>query len=218
MKIITNILLILKESYVWRNRELLVPATGFIEPKLNLINFIKNNSILFLLAILLSSLLYPYINEGFAGYLINSLAIFVGLFTSVLILVFDKYLNQKKEFENRRSINSNLSTDQKKLQNFSRQFVFIALEALLIAVSLIAFLLLPLVFKQNYLVNIVHYDFVELRCWNWSTLKIFFKNSLFFLSRAIIIFLLFKFIKYLFFIFGSLGSFLKGVFDNHVRL
>jgi len=100
MEIKKNVLLILKESYIWRNRELLEPTVGFIEPKLTLLKFFKHNLILFIISLGLSFVLYSYINEGFAGYLISSLSIFVGLFTSVLILIFDKYLNQKKEFDN----------------------------------------------------------------------------------------------------------------------
>jgi len=218
MEIKRNVLLILKESYKWRNRELLEPATGFVDINLSKTNFLKNNALLFVCAFTLSLGLHSYINEAFAGYLISSLSIFIGLFTSVLILVFDKYLNQKKEFDQSGITNSNVVLQQKKLQNFSRQFVFISLESLLIAVTLIAFLLLPLIFKENYTTNVCDSYFVKFNDWDFKGIKIFIKNFIFVLSRAIIILLLYKFIKYLFYIFGSLGSFLKGVFDNHVRL
>lgn len=217
MKIKKNIGLILSESYRWRNRNL-IESAGFVEPKLSWKSFIKYNSIIFIISTLLSFVIYEFINEDFAGYVISSLSIFVGLFTSVLILIFDKYLSMKKIYEETVNPSSNVTASQKKIRNFSMQFVFISLESLLIAVTLIALLLLPLLFKDRYLENVFSYFFVKFEDWNRSNITTFFVNALSCVSRIFIVMLLYKFIKYLFYIFGSLGAFLLGVFKNNIRL
>ncbi len=218
MKIKANLKLILSESYRWRNRELL-EQRGFVEPKLTLRTVIKKNFLIFLFSAAMSLLLYPFINDQFAGYIISSLSIFVGLFTSVLILIFDKYINQKKVFDDSGVRDAASKLQQKKIRNFSKQFVYISLESLIIAVALIALLLLPLLFKNIYLQNIFNYHFIEdISSPTYSDFKFLIINTIAYISRTLIILLLIKFIKYLFYIFGSLGSFLMGVFKNHIRL
>lgn len=217
MKIRKNIKLILAESYKWRNRELIEPR-GFIEPVLTRKSFIKSNLLNFTISLVFSFLFFQFINDDFAGYVISSLSIFVGLFTSVLILIFDKYLNQKKEFDLLENPSSILNLEQKKLRNFSTQFVFISLESLLIALTLIALLLIPLLLKERYLINITNYYFVNFEQNNFETISNFFVNIVSIISRTFIIMLLYKYIKYLFYIFGSLGAFLMGVFKKNVTL
>lgn len=217
MKINKNIGLILSESYRWRNRNLIEPA-GFVEPKLSWKNFFKSNASIFFISVFLSLVIYEFINEDFAGYVISSLSIFVGLFTSVLILIFDKYLTLKKIYEETVNPSSSATISQKKIRNFSMQFVFISLESLLIAVTLIALLLLPLLFKDKYLENIFSYFFVKYEDWTRDSMTNFFVNTLACGSRIFIVMLLCKFIRYLFYIFGSLGAFLLGVFKNNIRI
>jgi len=217
MKTKKNIGLILSESYRWRNRNL-IESSGFVEPKLSWTIFIKYNIFIFTVSTLLSFVIYEFINEDFAGYVISSLSIFVGLFTSVLILIFDKYLSMKKIYEETVNPSSNVTVSQKKIRNFSMQFVFISLESLLIAVTLITLLLLPLMFKDRYPENVFSYFFVKIEDWNRLNITNFFVNILSCLSRIFIVMLLYKFIKYLFYIFGSLGAFLLGVFKNNIRL
>lgn len=217
MQITKNIKLILHESYRWRNRELIEPI-GFVEPKLNLKSLIYSNLLLFITSLVLSLLLFKYINDSFAGYVIGALSIFVGLFTSVLILVFDKYLEQKKAFEINRTPSANSVLAQKKLANFSRQFVFISLESLLIALSLIAFLTIPLLLKEEYLKNVIDFHFVRYEEIKINQIILFFVNFFSLVSRTFIIMLLYKFLRYLFHIFGSLGAFLLGVFKNNIKI
>ena len=217
MKIKNNILLILSESYKWRNRQLL-QNENIPEPKLTFLNIVKSNLLLFTISSLGSFFLYKFINDHFAGYVISALSIFVGLFTSILIMIFDKFLAQKKSFEDLKYPNADENVNQLKLKNFSRQFVFVTLESLLIALSLIALLLIPLLLKENYLNDITDYEFSKFSNYNLLTLKCFLINSISLLSRLLIILLLYKFIKYLFFIFGALGAFLLGVFKNNVKI
>ena len=193
-------------------------SSGFVEPKLSWKFFFKSNAPMFFFSVFLSLVIYEFINEDFAGYVISSLSIFVGLFTTVLILIFDKYLSMKKIYEETINPSSNVNVSQKKIRNFSMQFVFISLESLLIAVTLIALLLLPLLFKGRYIENVFSYFFVNFEDWTISNITTFFVNTLSCGSRIFIVMLLYKFLKYLFYIFGSLGAFLLGVFKNNIRL
>lgn len=217
MKIRKNIKLILAESYKWRNRELIEPQ-GFIEPVLTRKSFIKSNLLNFTISFVFSFLFFQFINDDFAGYVISSLSIFVGLFTSVLILIFDKYINQKKEFDAIKNPSAIANVEQHKLRNFSTQFVFISLESLLIALTLIALLLIPLLLKERYLINITEYNFENFENVNFENTTNFFVNIISISSRTFIIMLLYKYIKYLFYIFGSLGAFLMGVFKKNIKL
>lgn len=217
MKIKKNIGLILSESYRWRNRNL-IESAGFVEPKLSWKKNFKSNAPIFFFSVFLSLIIYDFINEDFAGYVISSLSIFVGLFTSVLILIFDKYLSMKKIYDETVNPSSNVTASQKKIRNFSMQFIFISLESLLIAVTLITLLLLPLLLKGRYLENVFSYFFVNFEDWTISNITTFFVNTLSCVSRIFIVLLLYKFLKYLFYIFGSLGAFLLGVFKNNIRL
>ena len=108
---------ILKESYRWRNRNL-IENDDFVEPTLTKSKLIKSNLYLFLLVLLISILPINFINKDFSGYIINALAIFFGLLTSILILIFEKYLNQKDKFLTIKNPSSYQEINNKKIQNF----------------------------------------------------------------------------------------------------
>lgn len=215
MKIRNNIKLILNESYRWRNRNL-IEKEGFVEPKLTFLKFIRANLFYSILGLLVSLFFADFINSDFAGFAITSLSIFIGLFTTVLILIFDKFLNHSKRNElNQASPKTIL--DYKRTKNFSRKFVFVSIEALLIAVCIIILLLLPLMLKDGYLIDIFKYQFVS-EIPDFTSIIVFFKNLMIISTRVFLIILLIKFFKYLFIIFGLLGSYIKGVFDNNVNI
>lgn len=217
MKIIKSIRNILKESYRWRNRDL-IEKEDFVEPQLTKSIFIKSNLYFFAFAFVISILPINFINKDFSGYIINALAIFFGLLTSILILIFEKYLNQKDKFNTIKNPSSTQVINNKKLQNFSRQFIFISLESLLIAVILIILLLFPLSL-ENYFsqVNLLNY---RLNIENITLTNIYYAvefNLVIYIKTFIILFLI-KFLKYLTYIVGSLGNFILGTFRNHLKL
>lgn len=217
MKIIKSLKNILKESYRWRNREL-IENENFVEPELTKPKFLKSNIMLFLLSFCIAILPINIITKDFSGYIINALAIFFGLLTSILILIFEKFLNQKAKFLEIVNPNTNQILNNKKIQNFSRQFIFISLESLLIAIFLIILLLFPLSLENyfekatliNYKLVIKNIRIINIMC----CIKFM---SLILIKTLLFLFLI-KFLKYLTYIVGSLGNFILGTFRNHLKL
>ncbi len=215
MKIKKNIKLILKESYRWRNRNLIEKA-GFIEPKISLKNILTRNVFLFLIGLIFSICFSSFFNPKFAGYAITALSIFIGLFTTVLILIFDKLVNNQN-LNNLENASSELKLNLKRTKNFSRRFIFISLEALLIATCIIVLFLIPLMFQESFTINILNYEFV-LNKIDYNSFSTLIKNSIIVVTRILLVVLLYKFFKYLFMIFGALGAYLKGVLNNNVKI
>lgn len=217
MKIYKSIRNILKESYRWRNREL-IEKKDFVEPVLTKSKFFKSNILLFTFCIVISLVPIYLFTKDFSGYIINALAIFFGLLTSILILIFEKYLNQKDKFTQIKNPTSIQEINSKKIQNFSRQFVFISLESLLIAITLIILLLLPLSLNEYFSsINVLNYSF-KLRNINYINILYSIEFIFILLIKSFILLFLFKFLKYLIYIIGSLGNFLLGTFRNHLKL
>lgn len=216
MKIKENIKLILKESYRWRNRELLEEKKGFVEPALSRKALFKSNFILFVISIAISLYFGVFFNSDFAGYTITSLSIFIGLFATILILVFDKFISNKN-LDNLKDASSDLKLNLKRTKNFSRRFVFISLEGLLIAICIIILLLFPLMLKDSFTIDILKYRF-SFSDIDLDTSICFLKNLVVLIIRVLLVVFFFKFFKYLFIIFGYLGEYIKGVFDNKVKI
>jgi len=217
VKTYKNLKNILKESYRWRNREL-VENIDFDEPKLTKQKFIKSNVFLLTLCVFISLIPVYLFTKDFSGYVINALAIFFGLLTSILILIFEKYLNQREKFLQVKNPNSNQELNSKKIQNFSRQFVFISLETLLIAIILIILLLFPLSFEEYFSsINILNYT-LKLNDVGMKNIIYAIEFLLVLLIKSLILLFLYKFLKYLIYIVGSLGSFLLGTFRNQLKL
>lgn len=215
MRILEKISLIINESYRWRNRELLInPSKGEKEPKkLNFCRLLKHNIILILICSSLTYFFQNIINSNLAGYLISALSIFVGLFTTVLILFFDKYLTHKTNVDTSGKDNEIILTEKLKVKNFSTRFIFITLETILIAIVLIALLSSPLIFD----------DFFK-EDFNSYTFKIGFSQSIIMIGLTLIIaikvFILLLFYKLatrLLFIFGSLGEYMFSVLNNKIK-
>jgi hypothetical protein len=215
MRVIEKISLIINESYRWRNRELIInPSKGEKEPeKLNFFRLFKRNIISILICSSLTYFFQNIINSNLAGYLISALSIFVGLFTTVLILFFDKYLTHKTNVDASGKDNEIILTERLKVKNFSTRFIFITLETILIAIVLIALLSSPLIFD----------DFFK-EDFNSYTFKIGFPQSIIMIGlilviaiKVFILLLFYKLAARLLFIFGSLGEYMFSVLNNKIK-
>lgn len=214
MKIKKNIKLILKESYKWRNRDLLV-GKEFKNPELNKLSLLKSNIFLFSFSVIISIFFGYFFNPELAGYIITALSIFIGLFTSVLILIFDKFVNNT--LLNKKNLPDSTVLNLKRTKNFSKKFVFISLEALILAVSMIVLFLLPLMFEDKFIINLLDYTFIYSNI-SFDDILRFFFNSIILIARILLVMFIIKFFNFLFLIFGLLGSYMKGVFDKKVKI
>lgn len=213
MKILKNILLIINESYKWRNRELLISKGGNQLKKLTFWGLIRNNLLLF---ITFSTLIYfcpNIINTDLAGYLINALSIFIGLFTTVLILFFDKYLIHRTNIESNNKNNETIHLEKIRVKNFSTRFVFITLETILIAIVLIALLSSPLVLGDFFKEDLSLYFFKV----GLKQIIIFLGLGLISLIKLLTLVLFYKLGIRLLFVFGSLGEYMLSIFNNKIK-
>ncbi|WP_431293507.1 hypothetical protein [Pedobacter sp. P26] len=218
-----NIKLIIVESFRWRNRNLL-ENRNFVDKKISFLILIKKNFSQLVFGIFLSVLFRELINKDFAANMVTALSIFVGLFTTTLILIFDKYISHYKIEDKAEAamadlseIPSDLEVNLLRTKNFSKRFVYVSLESLLIAILLIMILLIPLMMGNIFSdIDLLDYKF-EFQNLNLVKIKIFSFNFLVFITRVVLYVLLINYFTRMFYVFGALGEYIKGVFDDKIK-
>lgn len=217
MKSKKNICKILAESYKWRNRELLTEK-GTAYPKLTYRKIFRMNVIYFLFSLGVSFLITDLFKEKITTFLITSLSIFIGLFISILILIFDKFLNVRDKFNSKKKNVGDERANFIRTRNFTRRFVFVLLEALITAFVIIILLLPSLVFESDFLEDILDYKFCTLSEIKRINIWTFFENLVIILIKSVSLTLLIRFSFFLFYLFGALGEYMKGVLYGKVDI
>lgn len=216
-----NIVKILSESYKWRNRELL-EKSDVQAPKLTFGKVLLTNKYYIIVSIILSLFLEKLFSEDITTFIMTSLSIFIGLFISILILIFDKFLNHNENYNKKKNEKSNENNDLKvnfiRTRNFTRRFVFVLLESLITAFTTIILLLITLIFNDFFLENIFDYEFKDIENINANDVLIFFENVFVLTVKTLIVVLMLRFCVFLFFLFGALGEYMKGVLYGKVNL
>lgn len=215
--IIKNIGKILSESYKWRNRELL-EKSGSTNPTLTFGKVVISNKYYLIVSLLISIFVEKLFDEKITTFLMTSLSIFIGLFISILILIFDKFLNRNEKYKKEiiESKNPDLKPNFIRTRNFTRRFTFVLLESLIIAFSAIVLLLISLVCNDIFLKNSLDYKFVLIDISEPENIGTFFTNFFVILTKTLIVTLLIRFCIFLFFLIGSLGEYMKGVLYGKV--
>lgn len=151
MKIRKNIILILKESFKWRNRNLIAKKNND-PPQLTFKNILKSNIYYIIFAIIISLFVNNlFKDEKISTFLITLFSILICFIVPALTLIFDKFLGRNIENKENRISNKDEFTRTK---NFSRKFIFILLESLLICFTLIVLLLLIVMFNDFFIIDI----------------------------------------------------------------
>ena len=219
--VIGNIVKILSESYKWRNRELL-EKNDIQTPKLTFRKVLFSNKYYILIGIVLSLFLKNLFSEDITTFIMTSLSIFIGLFISILILIFDKFLNHNENYNKKKKEKNNENNDLKinfiRTRNFTRRFVFVLLESLIVAFTAILLLLITLVFNDLFLENIFDYKFKNIANIKIIDVLVFFQNVFALVVKTLILVLMMRFCIFLFFLFGALGEYMKGVLYGKVNL
>lgn len=214
-----NIFKILAESYKWRNRNLL-ETNNFKNPKLSASTIIVSNKYSILIGLVISLFVKNLFSENITTFLMTSLSIFIGLFISILILIFDKFLGHNENYK-RNNTEKNKDPDLKanfiRTRNFTRRFVFVLLEALIIAFTTILLLLITLLFNDLFLQNLLDYRFIYYKYISFENIYLFLQNCLLIITKTIIVTLMIRFCLFLFFLFGALGEYMKGVLYGKVN-
>ena len=98
-------------------------------------------------------------DEKISTFLITLFSILICFIVPALTLIFDKFLGRNIENKENRISNKDEFTRTK---NFSRKFIFILLESLLICFTLIVLLLLIVMFNDFFIIDIMKYRFVTI--------------------------------------------------------
>jgi len=212
MKIRKNIILILKESFKWRNRDLLEKKNND-PPQLTFKNILKSNIYYIIFAIIISLFVNNlFKDEKISTFLITLFSILICFIVPALTLIFDKFLG--KNIENKENRISN-KDEFIRTKNFSRKFIFILLESLLICFTLIVLLLLIVMFNDFFIIDIMKYRFVTISKYS---ILIGVKNFFIITFKIIIITLVIRLFVFIFYLLGALGEYMKGVLDGKTKL
>lgn len=197
-----NLKIIFNESYRWRNSDLSSDGTD-----IKFTFFSKTNFNIILIAITIS-LVNTDINDTVLNAILTFASIYSSLIIPVIIMVYDKYIQNPV---------NNLTEIQQKsdgaklrvriFKNFTSRFVFTALETVIIAIFII---IIILIYKS------CSYSKIDINIWDYQFVKLnkvsFFKFLDLFLNQCGKIFFLTMMVRFLWFIFfsiGALGDFFK---------
>ena len=141
----------MKESFKWRNRNLIAKKNND-PPQLTFKNILKSNIYYIIFAIIISLFVNNlFKDEKISTFLITLFSILICFIVPALTLIFDKFLGRNIENKENRISNKDEFTRTK---NFSRKFIFILLESLLICFTLIVLLLLIVMFNDFFIIDI----------------------------------------------------------------
>ncbi len=145
-------------------------------------------------------------NKDFVGYIIASLSIFVGLFLTLILTVFDKF--EKIDFGKRnKSEKEKTALIQRK--NFFKQFT--ALTSYSILISLTCILLLSTsMLSEVFARNIFEYGFVsDLSAIGLHEIQLFLVNSLIVFHRLLITYLFLDFLLMVLYALSSIYNYIS---------
>lgn len=165
----------------------------------------------FVIGVIGAFLLQPGFKENFAGYTISFLGIFIGLFTSINISLYEQRKFMIGNYNEQLDIDRVRSA---KIKNFLIQFSGIISYAILLALILVVLLIPVLLFKQTNS-DVSHYRFVRsFKEINIASTWAFIKASLLLIHRFFILNLLCNFFASTLYGITSYFSFLKSEYNG----
>lgn len=206
LKITHYLSVLLKEGRKWEFSDLLDQNSQTTDKDIK--RHSRNKRLVLLLpAIFICIFLKKGIDQNAVGYAIAALSIFIGLFSSLIITMYGRFLNIPKLPENATDLQE---IEDKKVKNFIRQFTFITGKNLLVATILIAVMLLILVFPSYMSIDVFSLQFIsspkQIDCDSiFLALNAFIAITL----RLTVIYLAFDFFLSLLYSLGALFAFLK---------
>jgi hypothetical protein len=160
-----------------------------------------------------SCIIFYFLKTGFSNdfmnYVIYALAIFIGLFTNLIVVLYQRYSTITPKIETEQT--SHLAMlNNRKMKNFIRQFTFVTGKNLLIATAIIVLISIFMLFQSLAKFYVINYRFVEhVSEINYQSIVFFLKGCLSTTIRMIIIYALIDFTILLLYSLGSLFAFLK---------
>ncbi len=167
--------------------------------------FTDSQKISFIIAVI-GVLIFKYgFSNEFAGYVISFLGIFIGLFASVMLSLYDK---KDKLIENYIDKDKQDKARIKKIKNLFLQFTALVSFSVIQGLFLIILLFVVLLSKRTQL-SIYNYQLVtELKAIHWREVLLFFQQSFNFIHRLFVFYLLSRFFFITTFTVSSFFAFL----------
>lgn len=200
IKTLKNLRIIFIESHRWRNSDLSSDGT-----KVKFSFFTISNLLIFSFATAIS-----FYNSSINDTVLNGILTFASIYSSliipVIIMVYDKYVqNPVSDLTEVQQKSEGAKVRLKIFKNFTSRFVFTALETVAIAILIIILILLFKSCPDNkFDYNLLEYEFCKI---NKETtinyLKLFLMQS----GKIIFLFLMIKFLWFIFYSIGALGDF-----------
>lgn len=206
LKVTDYLRILLKEGRKWEFSDLLDQKSPTTNREIKRHSWIKR-SILLMPTILICIFLKKGLDQNAVGYAIAALSIFIGLFSSLIITMYSRFLTIPKLDDN--ATNSQ-ELEDKKVKNFIRQFTFVTGKNLLVATILIALMLLVLVFPSYTSIDVYSLSLIEtIEDINWGSSLLAINAIVAIGLRISIIYLAFDFFLSLLYSLGALFAFLK---------
>lgn len=181
------ILKVVKEGKEWqrkdvRNKDL---QNGY---------FSQSQLVSFVISCLLVFFLKKGFSESFAGYIISFLSIFIGLFTTIIISLFDKSDTLQDKINEQLRLHKNNLEDSNKLSwlykstNYLKKFTALTSYSIYLAIVLIFLLIFTLLFSE---LNIdLSRIIISDKILNFKAISFFLKVSLVVIYRLVICYIL----------------------------
>lgn len=208
LKISHYISVLFKEGTVWEHKGLL-PSSTVSETLIKRYSWQKR-VILSIPALMILYFLKSGFSNDFMNYVMTALSIFIGLFTNLIIVLYQRFSTIPKSSAPNQTSHLNVLNNTK-IKNFIRQFTFVTGKNLLIATVVIILISIFMLFKSLATVNIFDYSFIHSKAEiNLTSVILFLKSTIAITLRFFIIYALIDFAILLLFSLGSLFAFLKG--------
>lgn len=199
---------IIKDGHFWQRTDVLGEVVRqkffFTAPQL----------VILIIAVIIHLYFRASLNEAFVGYAINALAIFVGLFLTLNLSVFDKYKILFDGIEIKiKTMNQAQKVGLIKRKNFFKQFTSLVNYAILISVMLIALLSLRLSLASlnN---SIAYYQFVGFSALNGTNVLCFFKLVAISIYNIGVLYFLCDVLLMILYALGSIHNFLMAEYET----
>src|SRR5699024_9846338 len=158
-----------------------------------------------IVSIVLASFIRDGFNTSFAGYIISGLSLFIGVFFTFLISLYDKFKNINFSKHNK-DVNEVKHISAVKQLNFFKKLSVFSLYSVLLSVLLILLLSLTLLFDQCFRSEINILVFISsLKCYSFSTILL---TIFLFSYRVLTLYFLFNFVLVALFIISSYYDFI----------
>ena len=202
-----NLKIIFIESYRWRNSDLSSDGSNVK------FTFFSSTNLYVLLVSTFISLVSLNINDTVLNAILTFASIYSSLIIPVIIMVYDKYIqNPIKNLTDIQQKSEGAKKREEIFKNFTSRFVFTALETVLIAIFIIVIILLYKSCPSPVLnTNIWEYKFVR---YNEESFSLFLQLLFIQFGKIFFLFLMTRFLWFIFFSIGALGDFFNNGLKN----